>query len=130
MASQARTLICLRYRNRPFLWLWPRAKAESTKFMRCLEPAMSFCVMGVLSAIFGVWARMRMERLWVRCSPLRYFMRGRASLAFSVSVFTQVMLSTMMIFAPLSRTAVSMSVLRLVSMSSGMSILSRSTWRR
>ncbi len=65
-----------------------------------------FCVMGVLSAIFGVWARMRMERLWVRCSPLRYFMRGRASLAFSVSV------------------------LRLVSMSSGMSILSRSTWRR
>ena len=91
---------------------------------------MSFCVMGVLSAIFGVCARMRMERLWVRCNPLRYFMRGRASLAFSVSVFTQVMLSTMMIFAPLSRTAVSMSVLRLVSMSSGMSILSRSTWRR
>jgi branched-subunit amino acid transport protein AzlD len=43
----------LRYRKRPFLWLWPRAKAESTKFMRCLEPAMSFCVMGVLSAIFG-----------------------------------------------------------------------------
>ena len=28
---------------------------------------MSFCVMGVLSAIFGVCARMRMERLWELC---------------------------------------------------------------